>query len=187
MGKNEKKNNAFTLIELLVVIAIITILAALLLPVLSRAREQARSSVCKSNLKQIGIAFLLYAQDWEETFPAKYGIFATDHQRLMASLLTPYIKRKAGADVWFCPSAPRNWWLHYLIDTDRWGQRLSEVKQPSKYVLMHDRGGDVNDPGIPGDPGVPGWHKGGYNGVFVDGHVEFLPNKRQMVMALNAD
>ena len=56
----------FTLIELLVVIAIIAILAAILFPVFAQAREKARSSACASNLRQIGLAILMYAQDWDE-------------------------------------------------------------------------------------------------------------------------
>ncbi len=59
----------FTLIELLVVIAIIAILAAILFPVFARAREKARQASCQSNVKQIVLGILMYAQDYDEVLP----------------------------------------------------------------------------------------------------------------------
>lgn len=64
-----RRTQGFTLIELLVVIAIIAILAAILFPVFAQAREKARQASCSSNLKQLGIATLMYCQDYDEMFP----------------------------------------------------------------------------------------------------------------------
>ena len=67
--KDSQNTPAFTLIELLMVIAIIGVLAALLLPVLSQAREAARQVSCKSNLYQLGLAIQMYKADWGEYYP----------------------------------------------------------------------------------------------------------------------
>lgn len=66
---NRRSLSAFTLIELLVVISIIALLAAILFPVFSRARENARRTTCQSNLKQIGLGFMQYSQDYDENMP----------------------------------------------------------------------------------------------------------------------
>src|SRR5256884_2003623 len=69
MRKCLRRFRGFTLIELLVVIAIIAILAAILFPVFAQAREKARAISCLSNTKQIGLAVMMYVQDYDETYP----------------------------------------------------------------------------------------------------------------------
>jgi prepilin-type N-terminal cleavage/methylation domain-containing protein/prepilin-type processing-associated H-X9-DG protein len=106
-----KRQRGFTLIELLVVIAIIAILAAILFPVFAQAREKARQATCLSNNKQLGLATLMYAQDYDETFPPCLtmqqgnwmGAFPdyVRYKGFMRSLMDPYIKN---VDLWLCPS-----------------------------------------------------------------------------------
>src|SRR5665213_2091675 len=67
--RHQSKQRGFTLIELLVVIAIIAILAAILFPVFAQAREKARQITDASNLKQLGLAFLMYEEDTDERYP----------------------------------------------------------------------------------------------------------------------
>jgi prepilin-type N-terminal cleavage/methylation domain-containing protein len=69
----QRIKRGFTLIELLVVIAIIAILAAILFPVFAQARAKARSIACLSNVKQVGTAFAMYVQDYDETTPSGRG------------------------------------------------------------------------------------------------------------------
>lgn len=72
-NQNRTGRRAFTLIELLVVIAIISLLAAILFPVFARARENARRASCQSNLKQLGLGFEQYIQDYDERYPLHYS------------------------------------------------------------------------------------------------------------------
>lgn len=75
MNHSFRKSRAFTLIELLVVIAIIAILAAILFPVFAQAREKARQASCLSNMKQWGLGFQMYIQDYDERFPMAFGYY----------------------------------------------------------------------------------------------------------------
>src|SRR5436853_5308811 len=68
-GSMKGRRGGFTLIEVLIVIAIITVLAAILYPVFAQARERARTTVCLSNLRQMGTAMELYLGDYDERFP----------------------------------------------------------------------------------------------------------------------
>jgi prepilin-type N-terminal cleavage/methylation domain-containing protein len=102
-------NRGFTLIELLVVIAIISILAAILFPVFARARESARRSNCLSNLKQIGIAMIMYSQDYDErmvpaalTYSHVRPDGVTSNTALWMDIVQPYMKSTQAIN---CPSA----------------------------------------------------------------------------------
>ena len=89
-----RKRNAFTLIELLVVIAIIAILAAILFPVFAQAREKARQVSCLSNVKQAGLAFNMYVQDYDEVTPSLGA------SRDWWGLIYPYTKNTG---IYLCP------------------------------------------------------------------------------------
>jgi prepilin-type N-terminal cleavage/methylation domain-containing protein/prepilin-type processing-associated H-X9-DG protein len=97
-----KSWRGFTLIELLVVIAIIAILAAILFPVFAKAREAARATQCRSNLKQIGTAFQMYVQDYDEIFPDRGGNGGTGTASFRQRL-QPYVKNTS---LFECPSNP---------------------------------------------------------------------------------
>lgn len=108
------KRNAFTLIELLVVIAIIAILAAILFPVFAQARESARKAYCLSNNKQLGLAFMMYAQDYDERLPNVTWFDSYDQQsNWLGSLgwplsIIPYHKNTGKRSFLVCLSDPEH-------------------------------------------------------------------------------
>ena len=102
--RSHNVQRGFTLIELLVVIAIISILASMLFPAFSRAREQARKVVCISNLRQISLGVMQYTQDYDEGFPVGYPFWEPSkppRSQLLVGVLDPYIKSD---QIWSCPS-----------------------------------------------------------------------------------
>lgn len=115
-----KRRRGFSLIELLLVIVIIAILGAMILPAFSKAREKAKQAVCANNLKQIGIAFFMYVQDYE-FFPCADDPVSTSPViflwmgRGWRQLLKPYISDSISPlnpSILFCPSdktAQKKW------------------------------------------------------------------------------
>jgi prepilin-type N-terminal cleavage/methylation domain-containing protein/prepilin-type processing-associated H-X9-DG protein len=89
------KNCAFTLVELLVVIAVIAILAAMLVPAIARAKDQAWSTQCLSNYRQIGIAATMYANDHSDSLP-----LSSHEGASWVGSLQPYL---SGTNLWRCP------------------------------------------------------------------------------------
>lgn len=145
-----RATGGFTLIELLVVIAIIAVLAAILFPVFSRAREKARTASCQSNLKQIALAFKMYASDWDECYPFwRWGTEGGGGSRIPSApqwyvRLYPYTKN---AQIYQCPSQSRNGgciWCYANPNDSRYLPQypgISRINYGYNEVLTNGSGG----------------------------------------------
>jgi prepilin-type N-terminal cleavage/methylation domain-containing protein/prepilin-type processing-associated H-X9-DG protein len=189
--KMPKFNKGFTLIELLVVIAIIGILAGILLPVLSRARESARKTQCMSNIKQIGMGLIMYANENNENFPSS----TTSGNVSMRSLNLLWPDYVSDPRTFNCPSdtsvtTATNAGITEADPFDKdecsYGyDRLHTQADDADVALAGDR--PTNDASnLPTSANSPN-HGGtvsavgtadvagrGQNVVYVDGHVEFI-------------
>ena len=171
-----QRRRGFTLIELLVVVAIIAILAAILFPVFSRAREQARQVRCANNMRQIATAMLTYANDYEGVLPG-LNAFSRDcynvNGELTSGAMFPYVKEKG---IFTCPSEWKrnqgpnvpdnaftysytiNGWVTPAPDkpgragnrglADSTGEAVADFPNPARTVLLVDENTRLGDWGI---------------------------------------
>ncbi len=146
----------FTLIELLVVIAIIAILAAILFPVFAQAREKARTTTCLSNEKQIGLAILMYAEDFDESIPPVIicqckGTSAPDldppYLRVWVHTLQPYVKegdttdangRYQAGGIFKCPSYSDSNLLAAATQPDCDGPDVNTISSTETYFPAYE-------------------------------------------------
>jgi len=166
--KRMTRGGGFTLIELLVVIAIIAILAAILFPVFSKAREKARQTTCTSNQKQLATATMMYVQENEETLPPAEFWSVVDG---------------ASGKILICPTAGKKIARAYGYNSFIAGKGLGEIASPEDIGLTADALGDLTNGLITNNDDMEKRHAGGVIASFIDGHVTYSKDFPPLVLA----